>query len=344
MAAPTQTWAVLLNQLIAGADLSERDTSWAMDQVMSGAATPAQIAGFAVALRAKGETPAEIAGMADAMLAHARRIRVEGCAVDIVGTGGDRSGSVNISTMASLVTAAAGAVVVKHGNRAASSKSGAADVLEALGIAIDLQPDGVERCVAELGIGFCFAPIFHPSFRHAGSPRRELGVPTTFNLLGPLTNPAQPSAGLVGCAYPDKTEVLARVFAGRGSSLLLVRGDDGLDEITTTTTSTVWIVSGGEVRKVTVDPSDLDIPRATAGDLRGGDAATNAEAVRDLVAGKTGPVRDAVLLNAAAALAAHGGLSGALLEDLAAGLEKAAHAVDSGAAADLLARWAAFRA
>ncbi|GAB3571586.1 anthranilate phosphoribosyltransferase [Amycolatopsis endophytica] len=339
----TQNWPTLLNQLIAGADLSAEDTAWAMDQVMSGEATPAQVGGFLVALRAKGETPAEITGLADAMIAHARRVTIDRAAVDIVGTGGDRSGSVNISTMASLVTAAAGVPVVKHGNRAASSKSGTADVLEALGVAIDLPPEGVQRCVSELGIGFCFAPVFHPGFRHAGAPRRELGVPTAFNLLGPLTNPAQPSAGLIGCAFPDKTEVLARVFAGRGTSTLVVRGDDGLDELTTTTTSSVWVVSNGQVRAEGLDPVALGIPRATAEDLRGGDPAVNAEVVRELVAGKPGPVRDAVLLNAAGALAAHAGLTESLTGDLSAGLARAAEAVDSGAAADLLARWAAFR-
>ncbi|AIJ25220.1 anthranilate phosphoribosyltransferase [Amycolatopsis methanolica] len=339
----TQTWPTLLNQLIAGADLSAEDTAWAMDQVMSGEATPAQVGGFLVALRAKGETPDEITGLADAMLSHARRVRIARDAVDIVGTGGDRSGSVNISTMASLVTAAAGVPVVKHGNRAASSKAGTADVLEALGVAIDLPPEGVQRCVDELGIGFCFAPVFHPGFRHAGAPRRELGVPTAFNLLGPLTNPAQPTAGLIGCAFPDKTEVLARVFAGRGTSTLVVRGDDGLDELTTTTTSSVWVVSGGSVRAESLDPAELGIARARAEDLRGGDPAANAEVVRELVAGKPGPVRDAVLLNAAGALAAHAGFSSSLTDDLAAGLTRAAEAVDSGAVADLLARWAAFR-
>ncbi|WP_116110484.1 anthranilate phosphoribosyltransferase [Amycolatopsis ruanii] len=339
----TQTWPTLLNQLIAGADLSAEDTAWAMDQVMSGEATPAQVGGFLVALRAKGETPAEITGLADAMLAHARRVRISRDAVDIVGTGGDRSGSVNISTMASLVTAAAGVPVVKHGNRAASSKAGTADVLEALGVAIDLPPEGVQRCVEELGIGFCFAPVFHPGFRHAGAPRRELGVPTAFNLLGPLTNPAQPTAGLIGCAFPDKTEVLARVFARRGTSTLVVRGDDGLDELTTTTTSSVWVVSAGAVRAASLDPAALGIPRATAEDLRGGDPAVNAEVVRELVAGKPGPVRDAVLLNAAGALAAHAGFTESLEDDLTAGLRRAAEAVDSGAAAELLARWAAFR-
>ncbi|MTD58268.1 anthranilate phosphoribosyltransferase [Amycolatopsis pithecellobii] len=337
------TWPALLSRLIERSDLSEEDTAWAMDQVMSGEATLAQIGGFAVALRAKGETPAEIAGMAEAMLAHARRVHVEGRAVDIVGTGGDRSGSVNISTMAAIVVAAAGAPVVKHGNRAASSKSGAADVLEALGVAIDLPPEGVQRCVAELGIGFCFAPVFHPAFRHAGPARSQLGVPTTFNLLGPLTNPAQPDAGLIGCAYADRSELLAQVFARRGVTAMVVRGDDGLDEITTTTTSTLWLVSDGEVRQELFDPQSLGIASATQEDLRGGDAAANADVVRDLVAGKPGPVREAVLVNAAGALAAHAGFSGSLNDDLSAALSRAAEAIDSGAAAALLTRWAAFR-
>jgi anthranilate phosphoribosyltransferase len=313
-----------------------------MDQIMSGAASPVQIAGFAIGMRAKGETPAEITGMAETMLTHARRVRSEARAVDIVGTGGDKSNSVNISTMAALVVAAAGAPVAKHGNRGASSKSGAADVLEALGVAIDLQPGDVERSLAELGIGFCFAPIFHPAWRHAGPTRRELGVPTMFNLLGPLTNPAQPAAALIGCAYADKTRLLADVFAGRGTTALLVRGDDGLDEITTTTTTSIWVVAGGEVRTETFDPSTLDIPRATAVDLRGGDPEFNAEVVRRLVSGKAGPVRDAVLINAAAALAAHAGFSDSLHDDLAAGLVKATAAIDSGDAASLLSRWAKF--
>lgn len=338
------SWPVLLNQLIAGTDLSQEDTSWAMDQMMSGTATPAQIGGFAIGLRAKGETSAEISGMAAMMLRHARRVRVDGRAVDIVGTGGDHSNSVNISTMASIVVAAAGAPVVKHGSRSASSQTGAADVLEALGIALDLPPETVERSVAEIGIGFCFAPLFHPALRNVGATRSQLGVPTTFNLLGPLTNPAQPPASLIGCAYQDKTEVLAEVFARRDASVLLVRGDDGLDELTTTTTSSVWVISGGEIRRESFDPSTLDIPLATAEQLRGGDVGHNAEVVRQLVNGKTGPVRDAVLLNAAGALAAFTGFSGSLTEDLAAGLQRAAQAVDSGAAATLLTRWSEFSA
>ncbi len=337
---PTHTWPALIDQLIAGSDLTAADTAWAMSQVMAGEATAAQIAGFAVALRAKGETPSEVIGMADAMLARASRVEVTGPAVDIVGTGGDRSGSVNISTMTSLVVAAAGVPVVKHGNRAASSKTGTADVLEQLGIAIALPPEAVRSCVQELGIGFCFAPVFHPALRHAAVPRKELGIPTTFNLLGPLTNPAQPSAGLVGCAYADKLEVLARVFADRGASVLVVRGDDGLDELTTTTTSTAWRVSGGHATRESVDPAALAIARASPADLKGGDAVFNAEVVRRLVGGQKGPVRDTVLLNAAGALAAFAGFGESLNDDLAAGLAKAAEAIDSGKAATLLADWA----
>jgi len=338
----SHNWPDLLNQLIAGDDLSKQDTIWAMDQVMSGSATQAQIAGFAVALRAKGETPAEISGMASAMLEHANRIHVDTRALDIVGTGGDRSGSVNISTMAALVVAATGAPVVKHGNRAASSKAGTADVLEALGIAIDLPPEAVQRSVQEVGIGFCFAPVFHPGFRHTGGPRRELGVPTSFNLLGPLTNPAQPSSALIGCAYENKMEILAEIFAQRGMSALVVRGDDGLDEMTTTTTSSVWVIENGTKHRETVDPSFLDIPKATPEDLRGGSAQENAVVVTELLNGKTGPVRDAVLLNAAGALAAYRGFSGSLTEDLAKEFTVAAEAIDSGAGANLLSRWVDF--
>ncbi|MEU5263673.1 anthranilate phosphoribosyltransferase [Amycolatopsis sp. NPDC021455] len=337
-----RTWPPLLKQLIAGADLSAEDTAWAMDQIMSGAASPARIAGFAVALRTKGETPEEIAGMAAMMLSHARRVELDRPAVDIVGTGGDGSNSVNISTMATIVTAAAGAPVAKHGNRSASSKSGAADVLETLGVRISLPPEDVQRSLTEVGVGFFLASAFHPALRHAGPVRSELGIPTTFNLLGPLTNPAQPGSALIGCAYEDKTRVLAEVFARRGTRALVVRGDDGLDEITTTTTSTVLVVAGGTVTERTLDPAELGIPRATADDLRGGDAAANAAVVRDLVGGKPGPVRDAVLINAAAALAAFTGFSASLEDDLRAGLTRAAEAIDSGAAAALLDRWIAF--
>lgn len=336
-----QTWPTLLSQLIRGEDLAAADAAWAMDQVMSGTATNAQIAGFAVALAAKGETAAEVDEIATMMLAHAQTFTVPGRAVDIVGTGGDRSGTVNISTMASLVVAASGAPVIKHGARAASSQCGTADVLEELGVAISLPADAVRRCVEEVGIGFCFAPTFHPATRHAGPIRRELGVPTVFNFLGPLTNPAQPSAGLVGCANARIAPVLADVFARRGGNVLVVRGDDGLDEITTTTTTTAWLATGGTVTRQVIDPVELGVAPARPADLLGGDRTVNAQAVRDLLAGKPGPVRDAVLVNAAGALAAFQEFpSGSLARDLGDSLARAGEAIDSGKAAELLGRWA----
>lgn len=341
MTASAPTWPSVIGRLMRGGDVSTEETTWAMDRVFGGEATPAQLAGFLVALRAKGETAAEISGMADAMLAHALRVRVPGRAVDVVGTGGDQAHTVNISTMSAIVVAAAGAPVVKHGGRAASSQAGTADVLEALGVAIELTPAAVERCVAELGIGFCFAQAFHPAMRHAGGVRRELGVPTAMNILGPLSNPAQPDAGLIGCADPRLAPVMAEVFARRGRTALVVRGDDGLDELTTTTTSTVWVAAGGEVRRTSLDPAALGVRPATAADLRGGSPEVNAGVVRDLVAGKSGPVRDAVLLNAAGALAAHRGVAGDLTPAVADALDTVAAAIDSGAAAELLGRWAA---
>lgn len=338
-AAPQASWPALIRALLAGSDLTTEQTTWAMDGIMSGDATGAQIAGFAVALRAKGETPAEVSGLVAGMLTHARRFEVPVRTVDVVGTGGDQSNSVNISTMAAIVTAAAGAPVVKHGNRAASSATGAADVLEALGVAINLAPDSVARCVAEAGIGFCFAASFHPSMRHAAAARRELGVPTFFNILGPLTNPAQPASAAIGCGNERLAPVMAGVLADRGTEALVFRGDDGLDELTTTTTSTVWRVRNGLVERLTLDPVRLGIPVATADQLRGGQPAANADVVQRLLAGDTGPIRDAVVLNAAAALAAYRGLTDDLEADLVPGLEAAAAAVDSGAAAALLRRW-----
>lgn len=333
------TWPGLLGRLIRGEDLDADDTSWVMDRTLSAEATPAQLAGFLVALRAKGETAAEIAGLAEAMLRHARRVVVPGRAVDVVGTGGDQAHTVNISSMAAVVVAAAGAPVVKHGNRAASSASGTADVLEALGVAIDLPAEDIPVCVHRAGIAFCFAAVFHPSMRHTGGVRRELGVPTAMNVLGPLTNPAQPAAALIGCADPRMAPVIADVLAARGTSALVVRGDDGLDELTTTTTSTVRVVSGGQVRVETLDPTALGVAPATREDLRGGDAVVNAAVFRALLAGDTGPVRDAVLLNAAAALVAFDGPGPSLTDDLRAALPRVAAAIDSGAGERLLERW-----
>lgn len=335
------TWPEVLGALVAGRDLSADQTSWAMAELLSGQATPVQIAGFAVALRAKGETIAEVTGLADAMYARATPISVAGRLLDVVGTGGDRSMSVNISTMAAIVAAGAGARVVKHGNRSASSQSGSADVLEALGVRLDLPADRVAEVAVEAGITFCFSAAFHPAMRHAAVARRELGIGTTFNFLGPLTNPTRPGAQAIGCADSRMAPVMAGVFAARGVDAWVFRGDDGLDELTTTTTSSVWVVHGGEVRTATVDPASYDLAPATTEDLRGGDAAHNADVVRRVMAGETGPVRDAVLLNAGAALAVHDAPGEPLEAALAAGLVRARDAVDSGAAAALLERWVA---
>lgn len=314
---------------------------------MTGTATPAQISGFAVAMRMKRPTSAEVTELADTMLKHARRIpdsAVGADAVDIVGTGGDGSNTVNLSTMASIVTAAAGVPVIKHGNRAASSLSGGADTLEALGVRIDLGPEAVARSVAEVGIAFAFAPQFHPSYRHASVVRREIGVPTVFNLLGPLTNPAAPRAGLFGCAWEDLAEVMAGVFAARGASALVVHGDDGLDELTTTTTSTIWRVQAGTVERLTLDPAAFGFRRADLSELVGGDAEANAASVRAVLSGAKGPVRDAVVLNAAGAMVAHAGLSGDAqwVPAWQSGLARAVEAIDSGAAERLLANWVRF--
>ncbi|RJL31425.1 anthranilate phosphoribosyltransferase [Bailinhaonella thermotolerans] len=333
------TWPALLTALLSGESLSADETAWAMNEIMSGVATPAQIAGFAVALRAKGETVAEITGLAKGMLDHATPISISGRLVDVVGTGGDRAHTVNVSTMAAIVAAAAGSKMVKYGNRAASSACGSADVLERLGVAIDLPPERTAQVAEEVGITFCFAPIFHPSFRHAGPPRRELGVPTFFNFLGPLTNPARPSAQAIGVFDERMAGVVAGVFADRGVSALVFRGDDGLDELTTTTTSSVWVVRDGTSTRTTFDPADLGIPRSTPDALRGGDADYNAQVVRDVMAGAEGPVRDAVLLNAAAALVADATPDGDLTEALRAQYARAAEAVDSGRATALLDRW-----
>lgn len=349
-----RNWSGLLSMLLRAQDVSAEDTAWAMEEIMSGAATPAQLAGFALLLRAKGEHPDEISGLVDTMLRNAPAVilpeAVRARAVDVVGTGADQSHTVNISTMSAIVAAGAGAVVVKHGNRAASSACGTADLLEFLGIPLDLGPEEVAACVAEVGIGFCFAARFHPGLRHAGAPRRELGVPTAFNFLGPLANPARPRAGAIGCADARMAPVMAEIYARRGDSVLVMHGDDGLDEFTTTTTTSVQVVRGGTVTSVTIDAADLGLPRGTLGELRGGDAMVNAGVARRLLAGETGPVRDAVLANTAAALVALEGIDaapytdvqGELTEALTAAVKRAAEAIDSGAAADKLARWVAY--
>ena len=335
------TWPEVLGTLVAGVDLDAEQTTWAMGEILSGEATDAQIAGFAVALRAKGETIEEVSGLVGAMYERATPITVPGRLLDVVGTGGDRSMSVNISTMAAIVAAGAGAKVVKHGNRSASSQSGSADVLEALGIRLDLPADRVAAVVEEAGITFCFAAAFNPAMRHTAVPRRELGIGTTFNFLGPLANPTRPTANAIGCADRRMAPVMAGVFAARGADAWVFRGDDGLDELTTTTTSSVWLVRDGGVATASIDPTDFGIAPARTEDLRGGDADHNADVVRRLLDGEPGPVRDAVLLNAGAALAVYDGAGATVTDALTAGLERAREAVDSGAARAVLQRWVA---
>ena len=337
----SHTWPDVLSALVARTDLDAAATAWAMQEILSGSATAAQIAGFAVALHSKGETVAEVEGLVETMYAHAAPLEVAGRSVDIVGTGGDRAKTVNISTMAAVVVAGAGVQVVKHGNRAASSASGAADVLEAIGVRLDLPVNRVGDVVREVGITFCFAPMFHSSLRFAAIPRRELGIATTFNVLGPLTNPARPQAMAVGVADRAMAPIMAGVFARRGTDALVFRGDDGVDELTTTTTSTVWVVNDGTVDEQRLDPKDLGIGYSTAEALRGADAAFNAQVFRRLLDGETGAVRDAVVLNAAAGLAAYDASDAYLLDRLLAARGRVERSLDSGAARDVLARWVA---
>lgn len=311
-----------------------------MNTIMEGAASDVQIASFLTALRAKGETVAELTGLVEAMLENARPIEIAGPSLDIVGTGGDRLNTVNISTMSALVCAGAGARVVKHGNRAASSSSGSADVLEALGVRLDLPIEGVAQAVETAGITFCFAQMFHPSMRFAAAARSQLGVATAFNFLGPLINPAHVTASAVGVADPVMAPLMAGVFAARGSRALVFRGDDGLDEMTTTGRSRVWEVRDGSVTEQIFDPAILGIERATVEDLRGGDAGHNAEVVRRVLAGDPGPVHDAVVLNAAAGLVAFDeSASGPLDERMKAAAGRARQAIADGAAAGVLQRW-----
>jgi anthranilate phosphoribosyltransferase len=339
------SWPRLISALIGGADLTADNTSWAMDTIMSGEATPAQIAGFLVALSSKGETVEELSGLVEAMLAHARPVTISGEKLDIVGTGGDQLNTVNISTMAALVAAGAGAKVVKHGNRAASSSSGSADVLEALGVRLDLTVEEVARNAEEAGITFCFAQVFHPSFRHTAVPRRELAIPTAFNFLGPLTNPANVQASAVGVANARMAPLVAGVLAQRGSRGLVFRGNDGLDELTTTGPSTVWEIRDGRVTELTFSPQDLGIQLATVEQLRGGNAEVNAAVVRDVLAGKEGPARDAVLVNAAAGLVAFDeSAEGPFLDRMRKAFARAAESIDSGAAAAVLGKWVSLTA
>lgn len=310
---------------------------------MAGEVSDTVIAGFLMALRTKGETVAELNGLADAMVGHARPIEVTGPALDIVGTGGDRLSSVNISTMSALVCAGAGARVVKHGNRASSSKSGSADVLESLGVQLDMPVESVAAAAGAVGITFLFAQTFHPSMRFAATARKALGVATAFNFLGPITNPGRVEASAVGVADAALAPLMAGVFRNRGDRALVFRGKDGMDELTVTAPSDVWEVRAGTITEHTLDPLDFGVPRARIEDLRGGDARYNASVVRGVLGGEQGPIRDAVLLNSAAGLVAvEEAARGSFEERFGRALERAVTAIDSGAAREVLARWVDF--
>jgi anthranilate phosphoribosyltransferase len=332
--APQDLWPQVLTRLAARESLSADEAAEVMRQIMAGEATPGQIGGFLMALRTKGETADEIEGLVRTMLEFATPVTPPVPVVDVVGTGGDRSGTFNISTVSAIVVAGAGVAVAKHGNRAASSHCGSADVLEALGVRIDLDAAGVERCLAEAGIAFLFAPAFHPSMAHAGPVRRELRVPTVFNFLGPLCNPARPFAQAVGVSDARMLPLMAEVLARRGVRARLFRGQDGLDELTTTGLSAVYDVRDGEVRETHVDPAALGLPRATREDLRGGDATEAAALARAILAGERGPRRDVVVLNAGATLEIAGAAP-----SLADGMAMAERSIDEGAAAATLERW-----
>ena len=333
-------WPDLVAGLVRRDELEPEAARWAMSQILAGSVTPVQVAAFAVALRAKRETVDEVMALAEAMLDVATSIDLDQEAVDIVGSGADRANTVNVSTMAAVVAAAAGARVVKHGNRAASSMCGTADVLETVGVAIDVAPQRQPAVFAATDLVFLFAPLYHPALRHAATARRELGIATTFNFLGPLTNPARPRARAVGVADLRMAELMAGVLARSGCRGLVFHGDDGLDELTTTTTSRVWVIGEHQVRPDELDPATIGIPRAAKAHLVGGPPERNAEVVRETLAGVRGPVRDIVLLNAAAALVAyHGPDRRPVAEQLAQHLEEAAAAIDSGAATRLLQRW-----
>jgi len=328
-------WPALIGRLLDRDDLSSLEARAAMAAILSDRATPAQLIGFIIALRAKGETPEELSGLLDAVLDAALLVPLDDDlrdrAVDIVGTGGDRSHSVNVSTMSALVVAGAGVPVCKHGARASSSQCGTADVLEALGVAVELSPSGVRRCLERTGMGFCLAPRFHPAFRFAAPARREVGVPTVFNLLGPMANPARVRRQVIGVADPTVAERMLASLRLHGSTASWVVHGNGLDELTTTGSSTVLELMGGRVRAFDVDPVSLGLAPAIADELRGGSPEHNAEAVRRVLAGDAGAHRNIVLLNAGAGLVVSG-----VAADLSEGIARAADSIDSGAAARVL--------
>ncbi len=317
-----------ISSVVSGQSLSMEDAATVMEEIMEGEATPAQLGAFLTALSLKGETPEEIAGMAKVMREKALRVNVEGPLVDTCGTGGDGKNSFNISTAAAFVAAGAGLKVAKHGNRAASGSCGSADVLEALGVKIDLPPEGVEQCINQVGMGFMFAPVFHPSMRHAAPVRREIGIRNVFNILGPLTNPAGVQAQLVGVAHAQLGKQMAEVLRLLGvRHAIVAHGQDGLDELTLDGETQGWEVVGGRVREWSTSPESAGLPSASLDQIKGGSKEENAATMRRIFQGASGPLRDVVLLNSAAVL-----LVGGEVEDIAQGVEQAARVIDDGAA------------
>ena len=324
----------------SGLDLDVDRVQWCMNQILIGQASNETIKDFLIALKTKGESPEEVGALVAQMYEHCAPITISQRAVDTVGTGGDGAHTINISTTAAIIAAASGAKVIKHGNRAASSKSGSADLLENLGININLDGRGVEQSFDELGIGFCFAPIFHPAMKHAAVARKELATATVFNILGPLANPAKPEAAAIGVANERMHLVMAQVLGERGIDGFVFRGDDGLDEITLATSTSVLSIGTEEIISGLIEPSEFGISRGPISSLVGGDGAENARITRSIFEGDKGPHRDACVLNAAAAIAAYEGKTDFLLHDrIAAGVEAAIEAIDSGAAKDLVTRW-----
>jgi anthranilate phosphoribosyltransferase len=334
-------WETQISRLKSGLDLETEDVQWCMNEILTGNANLEVIKEFLLALKSKGETSEEVGALVSQMYQHCAPITINERAVDTVGTGGDGAHTINISTTAAIIAAAAGVKVIKHGNRAASSKSGSADLLEALGINIDLDGVGVEKTFSELGIGFCFAPVFHPAMRFAAPARKELGTPTVFNILGPMANPAKPKAAAIGVANERMHLVMAEVLSVRGVDGFVFRGDDGLDEITLATATTVLTIGSGEMRSDRIDPLDFEIERAPISALVGGDATENARITTAIFSGEKGAPRDAVVLNAAAAIAAYEARFDLNLHQrMALGISRAVDAIDSGAATHLVSRWA----
>ncbi|HEY3833280.1 MAG TPA: anthranilate phosphoribosyltransferase [Acidimicrobiia bacterium] len=326
-----------LVKLVAGEHLNDHEIESAAGHMLEGKASDVEMAGFIVALRTKGEMSSELAALVRTMLRFSTPVSVPPGAIDTCGTGGDRAGSFNVSTVAALVAAGAGARVVKHGNRAQSRRCGSADVLEALGIPVELEPDAVARCVDEAGVGFCFAQKYHPALRFLGPVRRALGVQTTFNFLGPLANPARVTRQVVGVSDPAMASRVLDVLVANGAEhVVVVHGDDGLAELTTTTTSQVWEWEGGERRHYTLDATKLGLPRVELAALAGGDAMANAAITNRVLAGDGGAPRDVVVLNAAAAIRVAG-----IADDMVDAVDAARTAIDNGAAADVLERWRA---